>query len=120
MALQLARNCTVQAWDGEVLVLALEPAHAHLLGSLAEERLKDALGRLAGRPIRLRVAVGEVSGETPAQRADRASAERRAAAVEAMRSDGVVQALAEQFDARLVEESVAPVDDAPSSRTGRD
>jgi DNA polymerase-3 subunit gamma/tau len=120
MALQLARNCTVQSWDGEVLGLALEPAHGHLLGSLAEERLKDALGRLAGRPLRLRVAVGEVSGETPAQRADRASAERRAAAVEAMRSDGVVQALAEQFDARLVEEGVAPVDDAPSGRTGRD
>jgi len=120
MALQLARNCTVQSWDGEVLGLALAPAHAHLLGSLAEERLKDALGRLAGRPVPLRVAVGEVSGETPAQRADRAGAERRAAAVEAMRSDSVVQALAEQFDARLLEESVAPVGDAPSRRAGRD
>ena len=118
MALQLARNCIVRSWDGELLTLALEPAHGHLLGSLAEERLKDAIGRLAGRPVRLRVAAGEVSGETPAQRADRASVERRQAAVEAMRSDEMVQALAERFDARLLEDSVLPLDDMPPGRTG--
>jgi DNA polymerase-3 subunit gamma/tau len=110
IALQLARHCVVESWDGTLLRLALDPAHANLLGSRAEDRLKEAVGRLAGRPVGLRVATGPVTAETPAQRAERADVERRAAALAAMRSDEVVQALAQQLDARLIEDSVVPLD----------
>jgi len=113
MALQLARNSVVESWDGERLTLALDPSHSHLLGSRAEERLKDALGRLSGRAIGLRVAAARADGETPAQRAERFGLERREAALAAMRSDEVVQALAEHLDARLLEDSVVPLDQLP-------
>jgi hypothetical protein len=37
-----------------------------------------------------------------------------------MRSDEVVQALAQQFDARLLEDSVLPLDDGAPGPAGRD
>jgi DNA polymerase-3 subunit gamma/tau len=116
MALQLARNCVVESWDGSRLKLALDPSHGHLLGSRAEDRLTDAIGRLAGRPITMTIATAPVAAETPARRAERADVERREAALAAMRSDEVVQALAQQFDARLLEDSVVPRDGEPAGR----
>ena len=120
MALQLARNCLVESWDGELLRLTLDPSHGHLLGSRAEDRLKEAIGRLAGRPVGLRIATALVTAETPAQRAERAGVERREAALAAMRSDEVVQALAQQFDARLLEDSVVPLDCGPPASASGD
>jgi DNA polymerase-3 subunit gamma/tau len=120
MALQLARNCLVESWDGELLRLTLDPSHGHLLGSRAEDRLKEAIGRLAGRPVGLRIATALVTAETPAQRAERAGVERREAALAAMRSDEVVQALAQQFDARLLEDSVVPLDRGPPASASGD
>ncbi|MCU0971375.1 MAG: DNA polymerase III subunit gamma/tau, partial [Gammaproteobacteria bacterium] len=113
MALQLARQCTVGAWDAAAsrLVLRLDPGHAQLMGSLAEGRLREALGRLVGRPVALAIRVEESADETPAQRARRHEAERREAAVGAMREDPLAQALAKRFEGRLLEDTVVPVDD---------
>jgi DNA polymerase-3 subunit gamma/tau len=119
MALQLARNCAVAGWDGRRLELTLDPAHGHLLGSRAEDRLRDALGRLVGGPVELRVTAARVDAETPARRAERADAQRREAALAAMRADEVVQALEQQFDARLLEDSVVPVNGAEAGPAGR-
>jgi DNA polymerase-3 subunit gamma/tau len=119
MALQLARNCAVAGWDGRRLELTLDPAHGHLLGSRAEDRLRDALGRLVGGPVELRVTTARVDAETPARRAERTDVERREAALAAMRTDEVVQALEQQFDARLLEDSVVPVNGAEAGPAGR-
>jgi DNA polymerase-3 subunit gamma/tau len=116
MALQLARNCVVSTWDGQALALSLDPSHAHLLGSLAEGRLKEAICRVAGRPITLKVVAGPLPDETPAQRAVRNDAERREAAVASMQADDLVQALAERFDARLLEDTVLPLGDAAGGK----
>ena len=120
MALQLGRNCVVESWDGRLLKLTLDPSHGHLLGSRAEDRLKDAICRLAGRPVAMSIAAAPVAAETPARRAERADSERREAALAAMRSDEVVQALAEHLDARLLEDSVVPLDGRPAGPAGRD
>jgi DNA polymerase-3 subunit gamma/tau len=119
VALQLARNCVVSAWDGQSLALSLDPVHAHLLGSLAENRLREAIGRVAGRPVALRIAAGALPDETPAQRAVRNDAERRAAAVGTMREDELVQALGERFDARLLEDTVLPLGDPAAGGAGK-
>jgi DNA polymerase-3 subunit gamma/tau len=113
MALQLARQCTVATWDAAAsrLVLRLDPGHAQLMGSLAEGRLREALGRLVGRPVTLAIRVEESADETPAQRARRHEAERREAAVAAIREDPLAQALAKRFEGRLLEDTVVPVDD---------
>ncbi len=114
MALQLARQCTVGTWDAAAarLVLRLEPGHAQLMGSLAEGRLREALGRLVGRPVTLTIRVEASDDETPAQRARRHEAEQREAAVAAMREDPLAQALAKRFEGRLLEDTVVPVDDS--------
>jgi DNA polymerase-3 subunit gamma/tau len=112
MALQLARQCTVAGWDGDAarLVLRLDPGHAQLMGSLAEGRLREALGRLVGRPVALAIRVEASADETPAQRARRHEAEQREAAVAAMREDPLAQALAKRFEGRLLEDTVVPAD----------
>jgi DNA polymerase-3 subunit gamma/tau len=64
-----------------------------------------------GRPVALAIRVEESADETPAQRARRHEAERREAAVGAMREDPLAQALAKRFEGRLLEDTVVPVDD---------
>jgi DNA polymerase-3 subunit gamma/tau len=114
MALQLARQCTVASWDAgaDRLVLRLDPGHAQLMGSLAEGRLREALGRLAGRTVSLTIRVEASADETPAQRARRHEAEQREAAIAAMREDPLARALATRFEGRLLEDTVVPVDDS--------
>jgi DNA polymerase-3 subunit gamma/tau len=117
MALQLARQCTVAEWEPAVqrLVLRLDPGHAQLMGSLAEGRLREALGRLVGRPVSLTIRVEASADETPAQRARRNEAEQREAAVAALREDPLAQALASRFDGRLLEDTVVPVNNPAGS-----
>ena len=50
IALQLARNCVVESWDGALLRLTLDPSHGHLLGSRAEDR-RDERIRVHDPPV---------------------------------------------------------------------
>jgi DNA polymerase-3 subunit gamma/tau len=113
MALQLANHCSVRRWDGQVLTLQVEPGCQGLIGSKAEAGLAEALGRWLGKPLvlRLETVAGHdaVARETPAQRTARAAAQRQDEAVAAMRSDPVVKAVEEVFDAELIEETIRPV-----------
>jgi DNA polymerase-3 subunit gamma/tau len=77
--------------------------------------LREALGRLVGRPVSLTIRVEASADETPAQRARRNEAEQREAAVTALREDPLAQALASRFDGRLLEDTVVPVDSPAGS-----
>ncbi len=109
MAAQLAGNCSLGQWDGEALELRVDPACAGLVGSKAEAGLRAALRDYARRELRITLVVAAADVETPAQRAQREHAQRQRDAVEAMRNDPLVRAVAENFDAELVEDSIRPV-----------
>ncbi len=67
---ELAQHCEwVECGDG-VLQLRLSTAHRHLLDMNrgAVERLQDLLGAALGRTLAVRIAIGDIAGETPAQR----------------------------------------------------
>jgi len=67
------------------------------------------LGNAAGRALRVRIEVGDIAGETPAQRDEIERRARHAEAVAALEADPFVRELIERFDATLVENSVKPL-----------
>ncbi|MFT3757392.1 DNA polymerase III subunit gamma/tau [Thauera sp.] len=108
---ELAQHCEwVDFNDGE-LQLRLSNAHRHLfdMNRSAADRLQDVLGNAAGRTLKVRIAVGDIAGETPAQRDEIERRARHAEAVAALEADPFVRELIERFDATLVENSVKPL-----------
>ena len=108
---ELAQHCEwVECGDG-VLQLRLSTAHRHLLDMNrgAVERLQDLLGAALGRTLAVRIAIGDIAGETPAQRDAIERQARHAEAVAALEADPFVRELIERFDATLVESTVKPL-----------
>ncbi len=111
MLRELAQHCEWVGLEGEVVALRLSPMHRHLLdlNPGIASRLGEALAAAGGRSLRVKIELGEIAGETPAQRDAADRRERHAQAVEALESDPFVRELIERFDATLVEASVKPL-----------
>lgn len=111
MVREFAQHCEWLGVDGDVLSLRLSEVHGHLLkmNPTLVDRLQDALAALLGRPLRLRVDMGAIAGETPAQRDEADRRVRHAEAVAALERDPFVRELIERFDATLVEALVKPL-----------
>ncbi len=108
---ELAQHCEWVGLQGGDLKLRLSAAHRHLfdMNRNAAERLQDLVSAAAGEPIRLRIDVGDIAGETPAQADEADRRVRHAEAVAALEGDPFVRELIERFDATLLENSVRPV-----------
>ncbi len=109
-ARELAAHCTLAGVEGDTVRLVLDEAGASLRGPGVERRLAAALARHLGREVRLVLEEGHPADETPARRRARAEAERRRAAVEAIRGDETVRSLAERFGARIDPALIEPLD----------
>ena len=110
MAAQLADNCVFQAWDGKQLSLCVDPVCSGLIGSLAEQRLQEALSASVDRPVKLHLIAQASEMETPAQRLVRENDARQAATEADVSADPVVLALEETFDAKIVPDSVRRIE----------
>ena len=110
IASQLAHNCTLLAWRDGRLTLALDPAAEQLRARGTEQRLREALEGVLGKPVQLDIQTARPQQETPAQRRAREGEERQCSAQEAMDNDPVVLGLREQLDAQWVPGSVQPTD----------
>ena len=106
----LANNCALIHREANTLHLALAPAHASLRNNKLEERLQEALSSHLGEQVKLVFNVTQPSAETPAAIQERASQDRLRSAQEAIARDNHVKALQDMFDARIVPESIRPVD----------
>ena len=75
---QLASNCIVRRHAGDLVELTLGVGHAQLLNSGTRDALEAALRVHLGRPVRLRVTVGDRrnESESPAERLAREERER--------------------------------------------
>ncbi len=102
LALELARHCGLDGWDGERLRLQLDPSHLHLRTPGAEHRLAAALAAVLDCDLRLEIAADGAVDQTPALRRAQEEAQRLAAAEEALRVDPVAQQLCERFDAEWI------------------
>jgi DNA polymerase-3 subunit gamma/tau len=110
MAAQLADNCVFQGWDGKQLSLCVDPVCSGLIGSLAEQRLQEAVSAAADRPVKLHLLAQASETETPAQRLARENDARQAATEADVSDDPVVLALEESFDAKIVPDSIRRIE----------
>ncbi|MEK7304172.1 MAG: DNA polymerase III subunit gamma/tau C-terminal domain-containing protein, partial [Pseudomonadota bacterium] len=105
---ELANHCTLDSYEGGVLRLTLDQTSAHLLNKEREAVFKQALAKHHGRPVDLRIAPGSPQAETPARERLRTQTERQQAAVEVIMTDPAVQALQENFNAKVDTGTIRP------------
>jgi DNA polymerase-3 subunit gamma/tau len=110
MAAQLAGHVVVDGWDGTVLALDVDPACSGLIGTLAEQRLQEAVAKTVGRPVTLRLRARAPAAETPAMRSARNRQARQDQAAADLSADPLVRSAQELFDAEIVPGSIRSTD----------
>ena len=109
----LASNAAMTR-NGDEIVLTIDEGHARLLNARHEEKIIEALRNRFGATITLRVEQGDAEGKTPAAWEERQRQARQKAAVDSIRNDPAVQSIVERFEARVVENSIRPPNQAKS------
>ena len=103
---QLAAHCALTAVQGSTLRLALDPRQKQLLNAQSLERLGQALSAHYGMPVRTEIDTSAAVADTPAAAQDRQARQRMDTAAAGLAGDPLVKALADQFGATLLPESV--------------
>jgi DNA polymerase-3 subunit gamma/tau len=108
---QLAHNCTFDSWDRETLRLTLDASMKQLRVGQSEKRLLENINRLLGRETKLLITEAVPENETPAMRQKREQQERQKKAETTMKNDPLVREMEERFSARLLTDSIRPMDE---------
>jgi DNA polymerase III subunit gamma/tau len=107
---QLALHSVLLGVDGNLLRLGVKAAHEHFVAPALTELLAKRLGELLGTPIRIKIENVADGAESPADLRARASASRQQEAHAGLHADPAVQSLIETFGARLISDSVRPLE----------
>ncbi|WP_049629375.1 DNA polymerase III subunit gamma/tau [Cellvibrio sp. pealriver] len=102
-------NCQMTGRQGNEFFFVLDETNSTLFDVSHEKRLQDLLVDYFVEQVKVRIQVGKVTAETPAQMAIRLRAERLDDAIKSIKNDPVVQQLIAQFGATLNEESIQPI-----------
>jgi DNA polymerase-3 subunit gamma/tau len=105
-ARELARNAELKQREGPVFDLVVPTAKAYLAERSYVDKLKGALEQHLGCAVVLKVSVGEAAGATVAALEAGEREARRAAAAQAVSSDGFVQDLVNLFDGKVVDSTI--------------
>nr|MBP9764038.1 DNA polymerase III subunit gamma/tau [Gammaproteobacteria bacterium] len=98
----LAINCTVAAWEDDLISLNLDESQKPLLGNKRyEDRLREALSQHLGQSIHLKISCGAAVGETPALQTKRLFTAAQEAASNQAEADPEIQKLIKAFDAKI-------------------
>jgi len=109
MTRMLAQHCELVARDAARVELRIAQAHQRLLDGPYQERLKAALEQYFGSSLRLVIKIAENAAASPAAVADREKQQRQVQATAAIEQDPFVRELVENFDGRIVESTIKPV-----------
>jgi DNA polymerase-3 subunit gamma/tau len=107
-AKELAKNCTLESFDGAAVRLSLAPQHKLLNSKMAQEKLQAALSAYFARPVKLAVALGAANAATPAAVEQREKQTRQQLAAEAIAQDPFVREAQAQLGAQIIENSIKP------------
>jgi len=113
MALQLAENLELVAQEGDKITLRCPASHASVRSSVSEKALAAALGKQLGlnAAVRLQFVEGVPEQATPAQLRQQAQDARQQQALDSLRNDPLVRTLEDKYAARLLEDTVRPLDE---------
>ncbi|MES2356345.1 MAG: DNA polymerase III subunit gamma/tau [Pseudomonadota bacterium] len=109
MAGMLAMHCEIKSFAGNRMDLCVPPEYKHLAEKVFIEKLRTALSNHFGAEISLQITIGQSSGNTLAEVAERGRQAKQAEAVAAIGQDTFVRELVENMDARLIESSIKPI-----------
>lgn len=107
---QLAQQAVLLGVEGNTIRLGMKPMHASIASQTLVAQLEKCLGDALGRVVRVRCETVADRGESPADARVRAAVSRTKAAEEALHGDPVVQSLIDTFGARLIPDSVRPLE----------
>ena len=102
---ELANNCILEGIDDNVCRLMIDPSFQRV-GTIAEEKLREALQKYYGKPLKLQITPQTLQQMTPALEIQKAREDRQQAAVDAINNDPNIQDLKEHFDARILPGSI--------------
>jgi DNA polymerase-3 subunit gamma/tau len=105
-ARELARNAELARREGNAFELVVPKAKAYLAERGYTEKLKAALEQHLSTNITIKVSVGETAGNSAAALETNAREARRAAATQAVHSDGFVKDLVNLFDGKVVDSTI--------------
>jgi len=108
VARQLAQQSELRNFDGESMELGLAFSAKHLADRTYQDKLRAALQAHFGKPVALKIVIGEISGNTAAVQAQSERQVRQGKALEAIQGDAFVRDLMDTFDATIVSDSVKP------------
>jgi len=106
----LAINSSLVERTDTTITLLLDTGHEHLRNDKFEARFEEALQQYFDQKLKLVMTVGAPEVETPASQQVRVAGERKQTALEAIEADPNVQSLQEAFGAKVIPESVNPVE----------
>ena len=109
MAGMLAQHCELAGHDASSFELRIPEPHKHLLEKPYQEKLKAALENYFGEKLKMAFSVGLSKGNTLAERENHEMEARQMRAVLAIEQDPFVRELLENFDARIIDSSIKPV-----------
>ncbi len=109
MARMLAQHCELVSRTASKFELSIAKAHERLLDKPYQDKLKAALQQHFGNALRLSISVGEGNGNSPAEIGDRTTLQHQAEAIAEIEQDPFVRELVENFDARVVESTIRPL-----------
>jgi DNA polymerase-3 subunit gamma/tau len=107
---QLAAHAQFLGDDGDTLRLGLPEVHEHLKMPALQDRFANALADALGGPPRIAFGAPREARETLSQRSARERDARQLRAEAEFAADPIVQRLVNEFGARIVPDSVRPLD----------
>lgn len=105
---ELANNCVLDSIDQHQCRLLIDPSYQRI-GTIAEDKLREALQHYFARPLKLQIVEQTAPQLTPALEMQKAREDRQQAAVDSINADRNIQALKDQFGARIMPGSIEPL-----------
>lgn len=105
---ELVNHCVLDGIDEHSCRLLLD-ANYQQVGSKTEEKIRDALAKYFGKPLKLVISRQTTPQITPAAEMQKAKQDRQQSAIEDINGDQNIQDLKETFDARILPGSIEPL-----------
>ena len=108
-ARMLAEQCHLIKQTTDAIELGLNPKHKALLQDAMQRRMSEALNSHFGRPMQLTITLAKTNVETPADVEVRKAKQQQLNAEQAIYNDDKVQQIIKTFDAKIIKDSIKPV-----------
>lgn len=102
----LVKHCALAELNENSIHLQIDPKHGAMLNEMQTKRLQDALNHYFQKPMLLKIDICTPNTESPIAQKQRQQAAGKQAIKQALENDPNVQALLDQFDATLDEQSI--------------